>query len=217
MSRFAQVLIERLQCDAAPAARRLRRWPPRLSPRRASAAPVPASGQDARNADTWTLELEPVFGRAARAAAGSVHHALRVRRRRGADLVLRDADGGPLVHTIRRSARSREAICAARRGDRSASAARSATVADRRGRRAAMSSMVAGGIGFAPLRPVVYQRARPARGLRRGRRALRQPDPGRLCSSPTSSSAGGGELAGRRHGRQRAARLGRARSAWCPS
>ena len=36
--------------------------------------------------DTWTLELEPERRRADRAAPGAVHDALRVRRRRGADL-----------------------------------------------------------------------------------------------------------------------------------
>ena len=113
----------------------------------------------ARPRDTWTLELEPVDGGAARLAAGPVHDALRVRGRRGADLGQRRPTAGRARADGARG-RSRDAGRSARRspGASSASAGRSARLAGRRAPPARDVVVVAGGIGLAPLRPAVLRR-----------------------------------------------------------
>ena len=108
---------------------------------------------------------------AARLRARAVHDALRVRRGRGADLDQRRPDRpGPLVHTVRAVGAATEAICAAR-ARRRARRPRARSAAPGRSTRPRASDVVivAGGIGLAPLRPVVYERARAPRALRPGR------------------------------------------------
>ena len=85
-------------------------------------APGPSASAATRRetADTWTLALEPAGGGAAAGLPpGPVQHALRVRRRRGADLDQRRPGRGRGRSCTRcaRSGRSSAAICRARPGD----------------------------------------------------------------------------------------------------
>ena len=140
-------------------------------------------------ADTWTLELEPVAAPARRVRARPVRDALRLRRRRGADLGQRrsgrrrgsctpSAPSAPVTRGA--SARPSPATC-------SACAARSARwpVAGGGGRDVVV---VAGGIGLAPLRPVDPRAAGRPRALRPRRAALRRPHARRAALPPTSST-----------------------------
>ena len=111
----------------------------------------------ARRADTWTLELDPLDGAGLAFAPGPVQHALRLRRRRGADLdQRRPGRGGALSHTMRAVGAVTRAICARRPGDvlgvrgpfGSAWPVEAAAGRD--------VVIVAGGIGLAPLRPAIY-------------------------------------------------------------
>ena len=141
-------------------------------------APVPfrVSRRRRETRDTWTLELEPVAGETLAPAPGPVHDALRLRDRRGADLGLRRAADGPLVHTVRAVGAVTEAICASRPG----------AVLGVRGpfgnawpvEEAVASDVVvvAGGIGLAPLRPA---------------RLPRPPAPRRVSARWRSSTAAG--------------------------
>ncbi len=98
--------------------------------------------------------------------ARPVQHALRLRRRRGADLDQRRPrpSRSSLVHTIRAVGRDHAAPCAAAAGRRaSACAARSARPGRSTRRTASDVVLVAGGIGLAPLRPAHLPRAAPPR------------------------------------------------------
>ena len=165
--------------DAAQALRRRdRRAPPghpapaagRLRQRRSLTRPPAADGPGqlagrapdaARPRDTWTLDLEPRTRARCPLRAGAVRDALRLRRRRGADLGQRRPDRpGPLVHTIRavgavtaRSAQLRPGHDVGVRGPFGTAW----PVAEAEGRDVVI---VAGGIGLAPLRPVVLPPAR---------------------------------------------------------
>ena len=124
--------------------------------------------------------------------------------------------GGALVHTVR-------AVGAGDRGDLRRRARRVLGVRGPFGNAWPIEAaaggdvvVVAGGIGLAPLRPVVYRalagrRATTARS-RCSTAAARPP----TCSTPTSSSAGGARLQRRRHGRRGRRGLAAARSASSP-
>ena len=140
---------------------------------------VIAKRQD--TADTWTLELEPRSERAARVRPGPVHDALGRRRRRGADLDQRrsrPAASGSCTRSAP-SAWRPQAICAAEPGRvLGVRGPFGAAVAGRGARGRATSSIVAGGIGLAPLRPAILRLL--ARRERYGRLVLlyggRSPD-----------------------------------------
>ena len=108
--------------------------------------------------DAVTLALEPDRRADRRTGARAVHDALRVRGRRGADLGQRmpARREGALLHTIRAVGATTRALCRLEPGDSWVYAARSAsagTVVHRR--RGPTCWCVGGGIGIAPLRPVV--------------------------------------------------------------
>ena len=119
MRRFAQVFIDRLQCDAAAAARRL--WRRRLSY-------VPAAGRWLRcpivvrervqeTADTWTLTLEPIAGEEPAVAPGQFMMVYVF----GIGEVPISVSGAvgraaPLVLTVRRVGAVTSAICASEAG-----------------------------------------------------------------------------------------------------
>ena len=225
MRRFIPVIVERLQAtrlrlldvyghvggglSAAPPAGRC------------CPAPVPswpATRQE--TADTWTLELEPAGRRRRRRfAPGPVHDALRLRRRRGADLGQRRPGGRrPLVHTVR-------AVGAATRRDLRGRAGRPA----RRPRPVRERLAAGGGRGRRRRRRRRRHRPRAAAPGDRARcsptatryravvAALRRAARPTSCSTRASSSAGARRGLERRDDRrQRRRRLGRARSASSP-
>ena len=138
----------------------------------------------------------------ARAGAGEplavrarpVQHALRVRRRRGADLDQRRSGRRRAAGAHRPRGRRGHARRSARRGRATSLGVRGpfgtawpVEAADGRD-----VVVVAGGIGLAPLRPALYHAARRPRALRpRGRCSTARARPDDICSSATSSSAGG--------------------------
>ena len=218
MSRFAQVVIERLQWTRTAAPGRLwlrrHRLTPATRPGRWRPCRSASRGGGASCATRGRSSSSPSPASALVSGAGPVHDALRLRDRRGADLGLGRRRTGRSSTPCAPSARSREAICAARPG----------AVLGVRGPfgnawpvEAAVGSdvvVVAGGIGLAPLRPALYERPAPARRVRRGGAPLRQPDarrPPLLEGAPAPARPL--RPAGRRHGRQRRGRLAAARSA----
>jgi anaerobic sulfite reductase subunit B len=105
--------------------------------------------------DTWTLELEPVAGRPLEAAAGQFAMLYAF----GAGEVpisVSGAPGGPLMHTVRAVGAVTEAICGSTLG--AALGVRGPLGNHWPIAEAASGDVVvvAGGIGLAPLRPVVY-------------------------------------------------------------
>ena len=160
--------------------------------------------------DTWTLQLEPVDRPGGGVRAGAVHDAVRVRRRGGADLDQRRS-GMPerLVHGARGGRRQRGHLPHRAGADAGRARPLRQSLA---GRRAPPEDVVivAGGIGLAPLRPVVYE-------VLATRERSRAP---RCCTAAASRSQllYTGELeewrarAGRRgDGRHRARRMARPR------
>ena len=119
-----------------------------------------------RRADTvdarrWSRSRD---GLAACVRAGPVHDAVRLRRRRGADLGQRRAGRRRrLVHTVRAVGAVTRALHAAPAGHRARRAGPFGTGWDVPPAPAATWSIVAGGIGLAPLRPVVRPRWPTAR------------------------------------------------------
>ena len=111
----------------------------------------------ARRATPWTLDAWSRLEAAATAAvrARPVRDALRVRRRRGADLGQRASAGRALVHTIRAVGAVTRALLRRAPGDVVGVRGPFGDAPGRssRGRGRATSSCVAGGIGLAPLRP----------------------------------------------------------------
>ena len=173
MKRFAQVLIERLQwtrlrlLDLYGSGRRLTS-PPRGADGAACRSRSRRAARDARHLDAGALE--PLDGEAAGRRARPVRDGLRLRDRRGADL-------GERRHRppARRPDRAR-----GRRGHRGdlrerarRRARRARPVRERGGRSPPPGAdvvVVAGGIGLAPLRPVLLLRA--LRAARYGEVAL---------------------------------------------
>ena len=146
--------------DAAPAPRRLWQRRPSLSRQRPGAmapAPFRVAEREQDTADTWTLTLEPRRGRGPVDRARAVHDGLRLRDRRGADLGQRPSEPSRpgRAHGARR--RSGHAARSARRSPVRCSgcAGRSAHPGRSTRRRGGDVVVVAGGIGLAPLRPVV--------------------------------------------------------------
>ena len=180
--------------DAAPAPGHL--WRRRSLRTSAAGAFVPAPFRvaDRRRdtADTWTLALEPLRWRLRR-RAGAVRDGVRVRGRRGADLGQRPSRAAGRArrpHGARRRRGRRTRSAARSRARCSACAARSATAG--RSRRAAGGDVVvvAGGIGLAPLRPVVLHVLAQRAELRRGLGPLRRAHAGGPALYATSSRPG---------------------------
>ena len=169
-------------------------------------------------ADTWTLELEPLDrdGRL-HVPAGPVQHALRVRRGRGADLGQRRPAAGhsgsctPSGRWAPRAGRSaaRYPVTCSVSGVRSAAAGPPTKAAGRD------VVIVAGGIGLAPLRPVVYEVL--SERDRYGRALLlyggREPD--QLLYEAEHDAWRERGSGGRGHGGHRTCRLARQGRAWC--
>ena len=179
----------------AAAARRLRRMSP-AEPRAAPMTPAPFRVRGARRGRPRTpgrWSSSPQDGRRCRASRPgqfAMLYAFGV----GEVPISISGDlsaGGRSCTRSARSARSRAAICArARPGD----GGRARPVRHAPGRWTRREGgdvvVVAGGVGLAPLRPVVYHAAREPRALRPGGAPLRRRDAGGPALSPTSSSAG---------------------------
>ena len=162
MWRFAQVLIERLQCDAAPAARRLRRRRCTLSRacrRRWCPCRTGRATRGARPRTRGRSSSSRVDGAQPVVAPGQFTMVYAF----GVGEVPISVSGDPtadrLVHTVRAVGAVTQAICATRAPARRARRAR--PVRARRGRSPRQTGgdvvVVAGGIGLAPLRPVVLR------------------------------------------------------------
>ena len=182
---------------------------PRAVPRRRAAR------GDGRHVDA---RARAARGDAGRPGARASSHALRLRRRRGADLDERRADGdGALVHTIRAVGAVTRALCAARarRRARRARAVRQRLAARRGGRRRPRRRRRRDRPRAAPARAL--PRARAPRRLRRGRPALgAAPRPTRSTAASSSGWRGRFDARGGRH-RRRADAGWRGRSASCRS
>ena len=153
----------------------------------------------------------------ARFAPGPVHDALRLRRRRGADLgQRRPGDAGRArAHRSARSARSTARALRAAAAARSLGRARARSAPRGRWPRREGRDVVivAGGIGLAPLRPGDLPAARAPRALRRVALLYGGRTPGDLLFPRASSSAGArARPRGGGHRRQRAGATGAAAS-----
>ena len=196
-----------------------RRWPrsgeSALDPMRRGRVAVPRGRQRDRR-HLVTLELEPTPSAAAHRSQPGQFNMLYVF---GVGEVPISISGdparpAPLVHTIRAVGAVTSALTAlqARRRGRRARPVRH-RLAGRGGGRAATSSLVAGGLGLAPLRPAIYQ---PARRPRRATAA----SPCSTARAARRTSCSARELEqlaralrprGRGHGRPRGHRLARPR------
>ena len=109
--------------------------------------------------DTWTLDDRAADGAGVRLRARPVQHALRLRRRRGADLDQRRPGRAPdvLVHTMRAVGAVADALTPAQARRPSACADRTASAGRSRRRSARDVVIIAGGLGLAPLRPAIYR------------------------------------------------------------
>jgi anaerobic sulfite reductase subunit B len=106
--------------------------------------------------DTWTLKLEPVAGRSLEVAAGqfAMLYAFGTGE---VPISVSGAPGGPLVHTVRAVGAITEAICGSMPG---AALGVRGPLGNEWPIEAAAGGdvvVVAGGIGLAPLRPVLYR------------------------------------------------------------
>ena len=222
MKRFAQVLIERLQATRLQLldvygrrdAHRCRAGGPTLPGRTGSRA---AAG-DRRHLHARARALDGAPGSRSRRASSTCSTpsaSARCRSRSAATRARRTAR----AHDARRRRRHRRALRSSRRAPSSACAGRSAPPGRSTAARGRDVVVVAGGIGLAPLRPAIYQRARRT-ASDYGRVAVLYGAP---HARPTCSIAD--ELRAlawplrprrRRHRRPGDARLARRASAWSP-
>jgi anaerobic sulfite reductase subunit B len=122
--------------------------------------------------DTWTLELEPA-GDDAVAAFGPGQFAMLYAF--GAGEVPISVSALPSMHTVRDMGAVSAALCRARRGEVLGLRGPFGTSWPVETARGSDIVVLAGGIGLAPLRPVVPPPPRTPRALRPRRRALRRP------------------------------------------
>ena len=161
MSRFAQVLIERLQWTRLRLLDVYGYAGTRLTPRRRRGrwrrVPFRVARRRRETHDTWTLELEPVAGERLSAAPGQFTMLYAFGIGEVPISVSGDTDGDALVHTVRAVGAVTEAICAARPGavlGVRGPFGNAWPVEDAAGGDVVV---VAGGIGLAPLRPALYE------------------------------------------------------------